>query len=165
MDFKRFDGMTVETAINVIKQKHYRDLDATDFAFLKAREDYLSEADKAIYLQGENPAEVLVETTPLTREERIINENRPLQEQEHIIRDARNKAAELELNATKPLEGEARTEAQEKIVEERAEKAKELEKEVKTLEKEAERVEKEKAAEQKKADKEAEKKETKEAGK
>ena len=153
MDTSRFDEMSVDNAINMIKQKHFKDLDSTDFAFLKARESYLSEADKAIYLNGENPYEVIQEHTPITREERIINENRPLQDQEHAVREARNEASKLELEVTRPLVGEERTEAQEELVEERAAHAKSLEKEVKAMEAASEKEEKEAKAEAKKASK------------
>lgn len=160
MNTKRFDNMNIETAINSIKQKHFTDLDAEDYAFLKARQDYLSEADKAIYLNGENPVDVIVETTPLTREERIINENRPLQDREFAVRGAKNEAYLKEVEAYQPLVGEARTEADEKLIEDRADKAESLAAEVTTLEKEETKAEKDRVAEAKKADAE-EKKEAK----
>lgn len=90
MSDAEFKNASVQTRINAIKEKHFSEVDAQDMAFLKAREDMLSDADKQIYLEGKNPNEVLVESTPLTREERIINENRPLQEAERAVRAARN---------------------------------------------------------------------------
>ena len=47
----RFEGLTVETAIAQIKKKPLEALDAVDFAFLRARESYLSAEDKATYLK------------------------------------------------------------------------------------------------------------------
>ncbi len=151
MSLKEYRDATVETAINVIKQKHFKDIDAEDFAFLKAREEYLSDADKEIYLEGKNPNEVIVETTPLTREERIINENRPLQEQEHAVRQARNAAIHAEALAGLPKVGDAKTEADKQLQEDREAKIKSLNQEVDTLKKEEERAEKERVAEEKEA--------------
>ncbi len=157
MALNEYRDATVETAINTIKQKHFQDVDAEDFKFLAARKEYLSDADVAIYLEGKNPEDVIVETTPLTREERIINENRPLQIQEHAIRDARNAAIHAESLAGLPKVGKEKTEADKKLNEERKEKIESLNDEVATLKKESERVEKERVAEEKDARKDAEK--------
>lgn len=133
-----YEGLTVETVINMIKQKHFSEVTAEDFAFLQARKEYLSDADIAIYLDGENPADVLVDASvPMTREERIINENRPLQDNEMRIRSARNEASRLEVLANTPLVGKARTDAQKAEAKARADKAASLEKEVAQNEKDA----------------------------
>lgn len=141
MDTSRFDGMTVTNAINLIKQKHFSDLDATDFAFLKAREDLLTDADKAIYLKGENPYEVVQDATPVTREERIINENRPLQDVQKKVSDQRNEASRI-LNAETVVE----VINDEELAKERSKKAKSLVEEVKVTEKAEADAEKEEAA-------------------
>ncbi len=135
MALNEYRDATVETAINTIKQKHFKDVDTEDFKFLAARKEYLSDADIAIYLEGKDPQEVIVETTPLTREERIINENRPLQIQEHAIRDARNAAIHAEHLAGLPKVGEAKTEADEALNAERKAKIQSLNKEVEAMKK------------------------------
>lgn len=124
----KIDGLSVEDAINVIKQKHFTDLTPNDYAFLRAREAYLSDTDKAIYLEGQDPAEVLANAPgrALTREERIINENRPLQDRQAEISDAKNAAALAEKAIYADLTPEQRTEKQEALREARAAKAKEL---------------------------------------
>lgn len=131
--FKEYKNATVETAINTIKQKHWTMLDAEDIAFLQARKDYLSEADVAIYLEGKNPDEVNADSVPLTREERIIRENRPLQELEMEIREAKDVAAINARIAEMPLQGKERTDRQEQKAEERAEKLESLNKEAKAI--------------------------------
>ena len=144
MDFSRFDGTTVQNAINVIKQKHFSELDATDFAFLKAREDMLSDADKAIYLNGENAYEVVQDSTPITKDERIINENRPLQESQKLVKDRRDEASRL-LNS----DPEVNPVTNDEIQEARKDKVASLKEEVAV----AEKAEKDAAVEEKKAKK------------
>ena len=136
--------MSVQQIIDEIKQKHWKELDAEDFAFMKAREDYLTETEKAIYIEGQNPVEVMAEAgEALTANERIINENRPLQEHEMRIRASRNAALAMELAATVPLEGKARTDAQKQADKERETKFASLEEQVKVNEKVAADAEKE----------------------
>lgn len=77
LDAKRFDGMTVEQAIATIKRKHFTEIDSTELAFLKARESYLSEDDKRIYLEGEDPRSVRL--GGLTQQEAILEENKELE--------------------------------------------------------------------------------------
>lgn len=152
----KFWGLTVEAALSQIMQKHFKDLDAEDFAFLKAREEYLTEAQKRIYLQGEDPVEVLQESgRALTRTERVIEENRPLLETEVAVREAREKAEAEVRNAALPKVGEAKTEADEALVKERKAVVKSLEKEVTQAEKDAEAAAKEQAKADKKAAAEA----------
>lgn len=124
----RIEGLSVEDAINVIKQKHFKDLTPNDFAFLRARESYLSETDKAIYLEGEDPVEVLSEASgrAITREERIINENRPLQEEQERVRESRNAALAAEAAVGTDLTPEQRDERRAEEAEARKAKAEEL---------------------------------------
>jgi len=123
----RIEGLTVEDAINVIKQKHFTELTPNDYAFLRARQDYLSEADKRIYLEGEDPVEVLRDSgAPLTREERIINENRPLQERQQTIADAKDAAMRAEASILAEKTPEEREEARKALVDARKAKAQEL---------------------------------------
>jgi len=124
----KVDGLRVEDAINVIKQKHFKDLTPKDFAFLKAREEFLSETDKAIYLKGEDPVKVLSEDAgrALTREERIINENRPIQEREKEVSDAKNEASLALKRVGQDLTPEQRDERAEAEAKARKAKAKEL---------------------------------------
>lgn len=139
----RFEGLTVENAINQIKQKHFKDMTAEDFAFLDARRAYLSEADIAIYLEGKNPSDVLADAAaPATAAERIIRENIPLQTTEKRVEEAKNAAAVAVAEASLPLTPEAKTEADKKEAEEREEKAKSLKKEAGQLAKDDTKTEK-----------------------
>lgn len=134
MPKREWDGLTPQAVIDQIKQKHWKDLDVDDFAFMKARQDMLSEADLRIYVQGEDPAEVMGELgIPMTANERIIHENRPLQEVERRIRDARDEGARLQNLAVKPLNEVQRAEEDERLAEERAAKFESLEAEEKLL--------------------------------
>lgn len=155
---EKWEGLSVQQIIDQIKQKHFTELDADDFAFMKARADMLSEADRRIYVDGEAPREVLAELgIPMTANERIIHENRPLQDEEMRIRAARDEASRLEVAATQPLGSDARIEADEAIEEQRADKMESLEAEVEVAEKEAAKSEKERAAADKASAKEIEK--------
>ena len=150
MDAK-IDGLSIEDAINVITQKHYKDLTPKDYAFLKAREDYLTESQKRIYLEGEDPRTVLQESgRALTQAERIIDENRPLQDREVQLREAEEKAAAALREPNEPKTPEQRTEAQEKEAEDRkatAESLAEQAEAVKKSEEEAAEVAAEKSPE------------------
>lgn len=82
-DAKRYDDMTPEKALEIIKKKKYSDLDKTDLNFLAARKDYLTEQEVAIYLNGKDPVKVLggKETTVATYND----------EQEAILEEAVNR--------------------------------------------------------------------------
>lgn len=123
----RIEGLSVEDAINVIKQKHFSELTPADYAFLRARESYLSDADKRIYLEGEDPVAVLKDGgQPLTREERIINENRPLQDKQQTIAEAKDAAMRAEASILAEKTPEEREEARKLIADARKAKADEL---------------------------------------
>lgn len=74
-------GLETIDALNVIRQKHVKDLDAEDIAFLRAHEERLSELDRNIYLKGMSPKKASEQATVFnSRNDRIIHENRPLQD-------------------------------------------------------------------------------------
>lgn len=91
----KYKDISVQDAINSIKQNRLEDITPEDMLFLRENEEKLSEADKAMYFDGLSPREAYEKFgfTPLTAAERIIAENRHLQDIENAQRASKNYVA------------------------------------------------------------------------
>ncbi len=107
MSTGEYKGLEFKDAMNVIKQKPLTGpgaVDAEDVQFLKARADYLTEMEKAIYFKGVLPEEAAKEGGVFrSANDRIIHENRSLQEAQQVLRAADVAATRAAAEAMQPL--------------------------------------------------------------